>query len=267
MENTLESIGLGKPTIVEKPLTHDLGEALEIYKAAQAAGVTVLTGMHFRLTPPFMSINEGVQRGDVGPVTSIESNYVHDMGRVKVGAEWRKKLGPNGFLYEGAAHPLDLNMWIAGQPVNEVQATFGSRKMRPEFNWREDYAITLTYADGTLGRVWSNAAAPMPIHGAALAVYGGDGVYAAHNKYPELKYYRDGDRDWTVTPTAEIGQTIRPMAELFHGYLRGERDTLAPMPTLEEAIGVMIVLNTVEVAAASGQTEKVPSLQEVLARQ
>lgn len=122
MEGALASIEHGKPTIVEKPITHDLGEAVEIYKAADAADVPVLAGKHFRLTPPFMEINAGMRRGDIGDINSIESTYVHDMRKLKDGVGWRRTLGRNGFVYEGAAHPVDLNIWLANQPVTSVQA-------------------------------------------------------------------------------------------------------------------------------------------------
>jgi predicted dehydrogenase len=262
-DSALASIALGKPTIIEKPLTHNLDEAVDIYRAAAASGVPVLVGKHFRLTPPFLAIHEGMRRGDIGPITSVESTYVHDMGKLTVGAGWRKGLGGNGFMYEGAAHPVDLNVWLAAQPVREVQATISERKIRPEYRWAEDLTLTLVYEDGTVGRVWSNASAPLPRHGASVAVYGSTGAYRAHNKHPELQSYTDGDADWVTTETAEIGQTIRPMAALFHEYIRGERADFAPMPGIEEALGVMVVLNTLETAAESGCTERVPTVQEV----
>lgn len=208
--------------IIEKPLTHNLAEAIDIYRAAQADNVPVLVGKHFRLTPPFLEINDGLRKGNIGRVASIETDYVHDMGRLTVGTGWRKQLGSHGFMYEGAAHPVDLNMWLAGQPVAEVQSMIGGRKLRPDYCWAED--LTLTFR------------------------------------------YRDGDADWVTTPTAPIGQTIRPMAALFHEYLRGERPDLDPMPGIEEALGVMIVLHTLEIAAESGCAERVPSLEDVLSR-
>ena len=266
MQGALASIEQGKPTIIEKPLTHDLGEAVEIYKAAEASGVPVMVGKHFRLTPPFLEIKDGIQRGDIGPVTSIESTYVHDMRRLQAGTEWRQQLGRNGFVYEGAAHPVDLNIWLADQPVSSVQATIGEKKICPQYRWGEDHTFTLVYEDGTVGRVWSNASAPLPEHGASVGVYGSQGAYRAHNKYPVLQSYRDGDTDWEMTGTAPVGQTIRPMAALFQAYVRGETDTLDPMPDIEEALKIMIVLGALEKAAQTGRTEDVPTLEAVLSR-
>jgi hypothetical protein len=54
------------------------------------------------------------------------------------------------------------------------------------------------------------------------------------------------------------------MAALFHDYIRGRRESLAPMPDVREALGIMVVLNTLEVAARTGRTEQVPSLEAVL---
>ena len=264
IEGALASIAQRKPTIIEKPLTHDLQEALEIHKAATAAEVPLLVGKHFRLTPPFLEIEAGVRREDIGTLNSLETTYVHDMRKLRAGTAWRKALGSNGFVYEGAAHPVDLNMWLAGQPVHSVQATLSPKKICPDYGWAEDHTYTLTYEDGTIGRVWANAATPLPQHGTSVAVYGSTGAYRAHNKRAELMTFRDGEADWVATPTAPVGQTIRPMAELFHRYLKGESETFAPMPGIEESLKVMLVLDTIERAAESGQNEKVPTLDEVL---
>jgi UDP-N-acetyl-2-amino-2-deoxyglucuronate dehydrogenase len=264
VEGALASIEQEKPTIIEKPITHNLDEAIEIYKAATKADVPVMGGMHFRLTPAFLKMSEGLQEEEIGTVTSIESNYVHDMRRLKAGVEWRQRLGQCGFIYEGAAHAIDLNIWLAGQPVDEVQATIGSKKVCPEYGWSEDLNFTLVYEDGTVGRVWSNAAAPLPQHGSRVTVYGSNGAYDAHNKYPFLRTYRDGDSDWSTEP-AEVGQTIRPMAALFHEYVKGERDDFGPMPNIEEALKVMIVIGALERAAKSGRVERIPTLAETLA--
>lgn len=260
----LASIESSKPTIIEKPLTHNLHEAVEIYQAASKTNVPVAVGMHFRLTPPFLDIYEAISKEKIGPITSIETTYVHDMRKLSVGTLWRQSLGKYGFVYEGAAHPVDLNLWLASQPVKQVQATISTRKLCPTYGWQEDHAYNLTYQNGMVGRVWSNATSPMPRHGASIAVYGSTGAYRAHNKYPVVETFTDGDKEWKSTPTLPIGQTIRPMASLFHDFLRGETDNFKPIPGLAEALTEMIVLNTIERAAESGRSETVPSLEKVI---
>src|SRR5258708_5127086 len=64
-EGALASIGQGKPTIVEKPLTIKLEESVDIYRAAEATKTPVVVGTSFRLTPPFMAIREGLRNGDI----------------------------------------------------------------------------------------------------------------------------------------------------------------------------------------------------------
>ena len=263
-EGALASIALGKPTIIEKPLTIKLDESIDIYKAATGSEVPVIVGTSFRLTPPFLRIKEGLQKGDIGELISLETTYLHDMSRVQVGNDWRRSPDRGSFLYGGGSHAVDLNMWLAGQPVTEVQARIGGKKVRSSYPGDEDFDLSIGYSDGTTGRVWLSAAAPLPAHGADVKVYGTEGAYRAHNKNPNLGSYHDGDSGWTTEPVG-LRHTINDMSAIFNAYIRGERLDFEPLPGVEEGLKVMVTLQTLEQAAESGYTERVPTLDEVLA--
>jgi predicted dehydrogenase len=130
----------------------------------------------FRIGPSPSGIYEGVANGGIGEIESLETSYVHDTKNLEAGATWRKRLEDTAFLYEGGTHAVDLNMWLANQAVIELQASVSRKKTRLEYRWDEDFAINLKYADGTVGRVWVNASAPLPRHGSEIAVYGATGA-------------------------------------------------------------------------------------------
>lgn len=258
-EGAMESIRQGKPAIVEKPLTIKLDEAVDVYRAARLADVPVMVGTSFRLTPPFMEVYKGLRAGKIGELISLETTYLHDMGRVTDGLGWRQSPDRGSFLYGGGSHAVDLNMWLADQPVTEVQARVSTKEVRPQYPGEEDFDLALGYEDGTTGRVWLSAAAPLPQHGADVKVYGSDGAYRAHNKNPVLDTYIDGEPDWRSEHIG-LSYTIDDMSALFNAYVRGERQDFSPMPDIEDGLRVMMVLRALDEASRSGSVEKVPGL-------
>jgi predicted dehydrogenase len=265
-EGAKASIGQDKPTVIEKPLTVKLSEAVDIYNAAQredGPNVPVLVGTVFRLTPPFMTAYDRLHSGVAGELSSLYTSYVHDMSRVKAGNDWRSSPERGSFLYGGGSHAVDLNMWMANQRVTEVQATVSPRKVNPNFPGEEDFNLSLIYEDGTTGRAWVSSAAPQPRHGADVEVYATEATYKAHNKSPILKSFKKGDQDWT---SEDIGLrwTMDEMALIFNAFIRGERKDFAPMPDIKEGLEVMIVLDALERAAKSGIREHVPTVEEVV---
>ena len=252
----IASIERETPVIIEKPLTVDLGEAIDIYKAARQHDVPTMVGTSFRLTPPFVEMYERLHEGDIGELVSLETTYLHDMGRVKAGNDWRSSPDRGSFLYGGGAHAVDLNMWMARQPLSSVQATISPKKVRPSYPGDEDFSLSLAYEDGTTGRVWVSAAAPLPQHGSDLKVYGTKGAMRAHNKQPHLETYKDGDAGWSSEDMG-LSPTINEMSIIFNALVRGERTDMGRMPDIKEGLQVMIALDSLERAAETGLVQKV----------
>jgi predicted dehydrogenase len=266
LETALASIKYRKPTIIEKPLALDLREAVEIYRAAEVNNVPAILATSFRVGPAFPVIYDHVHSGDIGPITSIETSYVHDVKNLEAGNTWRKQLEGNAFLYEGGSHGVDLNMWMADQEVVELEAIVGTKKTREEYKWVEDFGINLRYQDGMLGRVWVSASAPLPRHGSHMGVYGSLGSYKVHSKEGFYESYYEGDEVWTKNPVDEslTMRTMETMASIFNDYIQGKRQDFKPMPNILDGIRLMIVMDTIEKAIASGRVEPVPSFEEIL---
>jgi len=264
LDGVLASVAYDKPTIVEKPLAFKLEEAIQIYRAIKQTTAPVILATSFRVTPSLLAICDAVRSGTIGTVGSLETSYVHDVKYLENGATWRKQLESTAFLYEGGTHAVDLNLWLAGQPVTEVQAMVGSKKTRHEYRWDDDIAISLKYEDGTIGRVWVNAAAPLPRHGSSVAIYGERGAYRAHSKFPFYESYLEREEDVWIKHVTDIKPTMKVMSAIFNDYIQGRRDNFEPMPSLEEGLRLMLVLDTIEKSLNSGVTEKIPRLEDIL---
>ena len=260
------SISHRKPTIIEKPLAFTLDDALQIYRVSlEADNTPVILATSFRVGPSFPIIHGKVKEGAIGEINSLETSYVHDVKRLEEGVTWRKALGGTAFLYEGGSHGVDLNIWLAGQQVTEVQAMVSQKKTREEYNWDEDFAINLKYEDGLIGRVWVNASAPLPRHGSSVAVYGSDGAFRVHSKDSYYESYREGEAAWENHPIdVELTmKTMDSMSLIFNEYIQGKRDNFYPMPSLKEGVRLMLVMDAIEKAIASGKTKRVSNLEEI----
>ena len=112
------AIAGGCDVIVEKPLTLDLAEAVELVRSAQAAGRTVAVMQNRRAHPAVRAMRAGVAAGAIGTVVDISSDMFL----------WH--LYPNTFVAEidspllrdMAIHPFDAARAITGADAMTVQA-------------------------------------------------------------------------------------------------------------------------------------------------
>ena len=74
-----DAILAGKHVLVEKPLTANVAEAMELISMAQAAGVTLMTGHTFLYNPAVQALRNLVDTGELGRV------YYVDAARLSLG--------------------------------------------------------------------------------------------------------------------------------------------------------------------------------------
>jgi len=72
---TLRAIEAGKHVLCEKPLAETLADAEEMYRAADAKGVTLLEGMWARFFPAMDKARELLESGQIGEVTYVHSDF------------------------------------------------------------------------------------------------------------------------------------------------------------------------------------------------
>ncbi|MCY2991007.1 MAG: Gfo/Idh/MocA family oxidoreductase [Planctomycetota bacterium] len=121
---TLAALRAGKDVYCEKPLTHNIHEAVEVIRAVDANQRVLQTGSMQRSSKEFRVACELVQNGAIGKLERVECAF----GNPGVPCE----------LPEEPAEPgLDWNLWVgpAGlRPYNSVLSPRGLHKHFP--NWR-----------------------------------------------------------------------------------------------------------------------------------
>lgn len=129
---TMLALQLGKHVYVQKPLTHTIGEARELKKAAARAGVVTQMGNQGHANEGTRLVREWIEAGAIGSVREVHS--------------WTNRpVWPQGMAWPGAAPAvpatMDWNLWLGVAPERPY-----SPEIAP-FNWRGFW----DYGCGALG--------------------------------------------------------------------------------------------------------------------
>ena len=116
-EQALGCIASRMPVLVEKPMTADLDQALEIRAAARAAGSFVMEAMWSRYLPAIRAAREAIRSGAIGQIRRLEADL-----------SWKQQFDPSsrlfdraqggGALYDLGVYPVSLARWFLGDPDN-----------------------------------------------------------------------------------------------------------------------------------------------------
>ena len=186
---TLAALGSDQDVYCEKPLTHNIHEAIEVMKEVDARGRVLQTGSMQRSMKEFRVACELVQNGHIGKVERVEVSF-GDPGVVcdlpeeaaEPGLDWDRWLGPaqkrpfnsvlsprgvhghfpnwraykefgGGMVTDWGAHHLDITQWGLGTDLSgPIEARPPEKKdaKRGASLVYENGAV-VTHADGTAG--------------------------------------------------------------------------------------------------------------------
>lgn len=113
-EATLAALEAGKHALCEKPMALTIEDCREMVDAARKARTKTMIGQICRYAPGFRAAKDLIDRGEIGELFFIETEYAHDYS--KLDAPWRLDPLRHGFL-GGGCHAVDLARWIAGDPI------------------------------------------------------------------------------------------------------------------------------------------------------
>ncbi len=89
---TIDALNAGKNVYCEKPMTHTVEEALEVYKAWKASGKVMQVGVQSTSLPVWDQINADINSGKLGKILQYQTEYYRNSGM----GQWRYyKLTPD----------------------------------------------------------------------------------------------------------------------------------------------------------------------------
>lgn len=131
----LRAIRTGHHVLIEKPVAQQLGECLEIERAASRHGVLAGVCYVLRYHPYFCKIREIVASGELGRVVSIDHIVSVGLDRAMhsyVRGIFRRTQDANAMLLAKCCHDIDFLLWILGSRCRRL-SSFGSLGwFRPE---------------------------------------------------------------------------------------------------------------------------------------
>ncbi len=162
-----------KHIYTEKPIASTLEDGLEIAALEPRYGITVTVGHSARLMAGIRQIRAAIDRGELGRVAFLESNFSNERALELTPKTWRwyKDKAPGGPLSQLAIHQFDVLHYLGG---DIVEAGAMASKLSPVGAEVDDQSMTLLkFADGKVGYVGSCWTSPGIF---AVRVFGSKGL-------------------------------------------------------------------------------------------
>jgi len=267
VEQALECVRAGVPTLIEKPIAHTLAEGTRLCEAAERAGVKLLVGHHRRHSPILHKAREIVQSEMLGAIVGvIGSALFYKPDHYFDDAPWRREPG-GGPILINMIHEVGNLRAIVGEIV-AVQA-FASTATRG-FAVEDTVAINLRFANGALGtfllsdtagsaKSWEqtsqeNESYPTYPDEDCYVIVGTNGSLAIPTM--RIKYYAGKEqRSWwkPFLTRVEKFERIDPLAaqiEHFAAVIRGDAE---PLVTARDGLQNLRVTDAIAEAARTGR--------------
>jgi predicted dehydrogenase len=269
----IEACEAARHVICEKPFAADAAEAVHMRDAAERAGVTNLVGHEFRWAPDRAVVARAIHAGMIGePRLFTLTQYVSlvaDAG-VRMPPWWFDELRGGGWLGASGSHVIDqLRTWLG--EFDTVSATLPS--VRADAQGAEDsFVVRVTMANGAHGVLQQTAASWAPGAIGVSVVAGTSGTIDVGPAGVWLSD-RDGRRllgvpDDLRLPAAparvdnpreaythlELGPYTRVCEASRAGVEGANLPTAVPLPTFEDGVAEMQVLDAIRASAAARGT-------------
>ncbi len=205
-EMALAAVAAGKHVYCEKPLAPSGAEALEMARAAAAAGVVTQVGFNYLKNPMLALAKRLIEAGEIGEVRTFRGVHAEDF-MADAQAPWTWRLDPaggGGALADIGSHILAAARHLAG-PITalmaDVATPIAARPVRAGASETravevDDVArLFLRFASGATGSLEANWVATGRKMQLDFEIYGSRGAITfTQERFNELGVYTTDDR-------------------------------------------------------------------------
>jgi len=182
-EQSVAALRAGKDVLCEKPMTWDLEGAKEIVVAVKETGRKFMVGQVCRYAPGFILAKKMVERGDIGELFFVESEYAHSYREARGVGDWRVDPRREPFV-GGGCHAMDLLRWIAGDPI-EVFA-YANHKCLTDWPVNDCTVALFKFPNEVIGKVMVSIGCVRP-YTMRSVFYGTEGTIICDNTSPQIQ--------------------------------------------------------------------------------
>ena len=205
-EMALAAIAAGKHVYCEKPLAPTFAEALEMTRAAEAAGVVTQVGFNYLKNPMLALAKQIIDSGEIGQVRTFRGVHAEDY-MADDQAPWTWRLDPKGgggALADIGSHILATARFLLGPitsllaevetPIAERPVAAGSHETRAV--QVDDVArLLVRFEGGATGSIEASWIATGRKMQHDFEIYGSKGaIVFTQERFNELKVYFTDDR-------------------------------------------------------------------------
>jgi len=124
-----KAVKLGYNLLIEKPISAELNECLELEEAAAHSSVSISVSHVLRYTPFFRSIKKLLDKGEVGQLRGIQLNenigHIH-YSHSYVRGSWRNSAVSSPMILAKSCHDMDILLYLTDEECIKL-TSFGSR--------------------------------------------------------------------------------------------------------------------------------------------
>ena len=182
-EQAIAALQAGKDVLCEKPLTLDMQEAKAIVAAVEETGRRFMIGQVCRYAPGFRLAKDMVDRGEIGELYFVESEYAHNYTHARGVGDWRVDPRREPFI-GGGCHAVDLLRWVAGD-VAEVHA-YANHRCLTDWPVNDCLVALFSFQNGVIGKVMASIGCVRP-YTMRSVFYGTDGTIVCDNTSPSIQ--------------------------------------------------------------------------------
>lgn len=173
----LAAIAAGKHVLCEKPLATSIEAAVEMVRAASAAGVVFATNHHLRCAGSHRAIRDLVRDGAIGRVLSMRVFHAVHLPEHLRGWRLDNPAAGGGVIPDLTVHNADVVRFVLGEDPQEIVAQMGVSGLGQGV---EDSAMsTWTMPSGAM--VFSHESFSHPFAGSGIEVHGTEGSIFARD--------------------------------------------------------------------------------------
>ncbi|MBB2973326.1 Gfo/Idh/MocA family oxidoreductase [Mesorhizobium sp. RMAD-H1] len=186
---SLALIAAGKHVFCEKPLAENHADAMEMTRAAEAAGVINMVNLTYRNVAPLQYAREMVLAGQLGTIRHVEASYLQSWLVSRAWGDWRTESrwlwrlstghGSNGVLGDVGIHILDFAAYGAATDIDHVFSRMkafdkapGGRIGEYVLDANDSFTMSVGFANGALGVIHASRWATGHLNELKLRIYG-----------------------------------------------------------------------------------------------
>lgn len=226
----------GVDVICDKPLTSDLGQALELQQLAQDKGLIFGVTYNYSGYPMVRQARAMVQAGVLGDIWLVQVEHASGWAATLLEAAGHKQAtwrttpaiaGPSTVIGDLGTHAHHLARFITGLEVTELSAELST--IVPGRQADDNGHVKLRFSNGARGLMWVSMVATGHWHGQRIRVYGEKGSLEWVQETPNELTFRptDGPHQILARGSSYLDPAAQRVSRLWTGHPEGFIDAFA----------------------------------------